>query len=58
MTEDSINFIGPISALLTRMISIRRIQLLGALLAIAGLGLCGFATKPWHVVLLFGVVNG
>ena len=48
----------PLSAIFTRIVSIRKVQLLGCIIALLGIGLCGIATEQWHVVVLFGVVAG
>ena len=44
--------------MIAKLISIRKLQLLGCITSILGIGLCGFATEPWHVILLFGVIAG
>ena len=43
---------------MTRLISIRKAQLLGCIISLIGIGLCGFATAHWHIIALFGVVAG
>ena len=53
-----ITLTAPLGGILTRLISIRKVQFLGMLLSILGVGLCTFATELYHVILLFGIVAG
>lgn len=49
---------APFFAMLTRMISLRKVQLIGAILSLLGMGLCSVAGELWHVILCFGVLAG
>ena len=53
-----IAFADPVCAIMTRIFAIRKVQFVGLMISIAGIGLCGFATELWHVVLLYGIVAG
>ena len=53
-----ITLTAPLGGILTRLMSIRKVQFLGMLLSILGVGLCTFATELYHVILLFGIVAG
>ena len=53
-----IAFADPLCAIMTRIFAIRKVQFVGLMISIAGIGLCGFATELCHVVLLYGIVAG
>ena len=44
--------------MLTKIFPIRILQIAGSILAMLGVGLCSLATENWHVLFLFGIVNG
>ena len=51
-------FADQLSAILARLISIRKVQFLGFITSIIGVGLGAIATEYWHTVILLGVVSG
>ena len=54
----ALSFPAPLSAVLTRRIPIRYVQLIGACLSSIGVFMCGMATTEWEVMILFSVVTG
>lgn len=47
---------SPAIGMLLDRIGVRRILLLGGIVALISLGLVGFTTKPWHLYLTYGVL--
>ncbi len=47
---------GPVVGLILDRIGVRRILLLGGIVALVALGLVGFTRKPWHLYLTYGVL--
>ena len=50
--------VAPFTGMLTRLIAIRKVQLIGTVGSSLGIGLCYFATESLHVTLLFGALGG
>ena len=50
--------LDPLCTMLTRKVSLRMTQFIGCIVSLIGIGLCGFATENWHVIILFGIVAG
>ena len=42
----------------TRLINIRKVQFIGCVTSLTGIAFCVWASQPWHVILLFGIVAG
>ena len=51
-------FSDPLAAILTKKLALRKVQLLGCIISLLGIGCAGFSTRHWHVVISFGIVAG
>ena len=55
---DSFCFLGPLNAMLLRAIGLWRIQIIAAVVTLAGSVSLAFCTEFWHVIVCYGLLQG